>query len=84
MEEKMNWNEVFAVRPTDAEGKKYVITIGNRLASDKRFASVKAAQNYVNSRPWELIVVLISIFVECKKEELKEELKNESSSKQSN
>lgn len=73
MEEKMNWNEVFVVRPTDVEGKEYVITIGNRLASDKKFASVKAAQHYVNSKPWELIVVLISIFVECKKEELKDE-----------
>lgn len=76
----MNWNEVFAVRPTDTEEKEYVITIGNRLASDKKFASVKAAQNYVKSRPWELIVVLISIFIECKKEELK----NENSDQKSN
>lgn len=76
----MNWNEVFVVRPTDTEEKEYVVTIGNRLASDKKFANVKAAQNYVNSKPWELIVVLISIFVECKKEELK----NESSDQKSN
>lgn len=80
MKEKMNWNEVFVVRPTDTEEKEYVVTIGNRLASDKKFANVKAAQNYVNSKPWELIVVLISIFVECKKEELK----NESSDQKSN
>lgn len=80
MKEKMNWNKVFVIRPTDTEGKKYIVTIGNRLASDKKFANVKAAQNYVNSKPWELIVVLISIFIECKKEELK----NENPSKKSN
>lgn len=79
MKEKMNWNEVFVIRPTDTEGKEYVVTIGNRLASDKKFASVKAAQNYVNSKPWELIVVLISIFVECKKEELKDESSDQKS-----
>lgn len=73
MEEKMNWNEVFVIRPTGTEEKEFVITIGNRLASDKKFANVKAAQNYINSKPWELIVVLISIFIECKKEKLKDE-----------
>lgn len=80
MKEKMNWNEVFVVRPADAEEKEYVVTIGNRLATDKKFSNVKAAQNYVNSKPWELIIVLISIFIECKKEELK----NENPEKESN
>ena len=75
----MDWNKVFVVRPIDTEEKEYVVTIGNRLASDKKFASVKAAQNYVNSRPWELIVVLINIFMECKKEELKNESSNQKS-----
>lgn len=60
MEEKeFNWNEVFIVRPTNTEENDFMITIGNRLATTKRFKTAKAAQLFINKKPWELIATLI-------------------------
>lgn len=57
-ENEMNWNEVFVVRPTNTEENDYMVTIGNRLATKKRFKNAKAAQLYINGKPWELIATL--------------------------
>lgn len=60
MEEKeINWNEVFIVRPTNTEENDFMITIGNRLATTRRFKTAKAAQLYINGKPWELIATLV-------------------------
>lgn len=60
MEEKeFNWNEVFIVRPTNTEENDFMITIGNRLATTKRFKTAKAAQLFINKKPWELIATLV-------------------------
>lgn len=60
MEEKeFNWNEVFVIRPTNTEENDFMITIGNRLATSKRFKTVKAAQLFINKKPWELIATLV-------------------------
>lgn len=60
MEEKeLNWNEVFIVRPTNTEENDFMITIGNRLATAKRFKTAKAAQLFINGKPWELIATLV-------------------------
>ena len=60
MEEKeFNWNEVFVIRPTNTEENDFMITIGNRLAKTKRFKTAKAAQLFINKKPWELIATLV-------------------------
>ena len=60
MEEKeFNWKEVFVVRPTNTEENDFMITIGNRLATTKRFKTAKAAQLFINGKPWELIATLV-------------------------
>lgn len=57
-ENEMNWEEVFVVRPTNTEENDFMITIGNRLATKKRFKTAKAAQLFINKKPWELIATL--------------------------
>lgn len=60
MEEKeFNWKEVFVVRPTNTEENDFMITIGNRLATTRRFKTAKAAQLFINGKPWELIATLV-------------------------
>lgn len=60
MEEKeFNWEEVFIVRPTNTEENDFMITIGNRLATKKKFRTAKAAKLFINKKPWELIATLI-------------------------
>lgn len=60
MEEKeFNWENVFVVRPTNTEENDFMITIGNRLATKKRFKTAKAAQLFINKKPWELIATLV-------------------------
>lgn len=56
---EFNWNEVFVVRPTNTEENDFMITIGNRLATTKRFKTAKAAQLFINKKPWELIATLV-------------------------
>lgn len=58
-ENEFNWNEVFVVRPTNTEENDFMITIGNRLATTKRFKTAKAAQLFINKKPWELIATLV-------------------------
>lgn len=79
MEEKdFNWEEVFVVRPTNTEENDFMITIGQRLATRKRFRTAKAAQLFINKKPWELIATLIFACYEMIKKE-----ENESKSEQS-
>lgn len=60
MEEKeFNWDEVFVVRPTNTEENDFMITIGNRLATTKRFKTARNAQLFINKKPWELIATLV-------------------------
>lgn len=40
------------------------IILGNHLASNKEFDTVKEAQEYVNEKPWELIINLCGIMYE--------------------
>lgn len=58
-ENEIKWEELFVVRPTNTEENDYMITIGNRLATNKRFKTVKAAQLFINKKPWELIATLV-------------------------
>lgn len=80
MEEKeFNWNEVFVVRPTNTEENDFMITIGNRLATTKKFKTTKAAQLFINKKPWELIATLVFACYEMIKTQ-----ENENQSEQTN
>ena len=58
-ENEIKWEELFVVRPTNTEENDFMITIGNRLATTKRFNTAKAAQLFINKKPWELIATLV-------------------------
>lgn len=75
--EVMNWKEVFKVRPCNAEENEWVITIGNHLATEKKFRSAKAAQQEVEAKSWDLIVSIIFACIEAKEKE--KEVTNENS-----
>ena len=61
-----NLSEAFIVRPADKEGKEYMITIGNHLATEEKFPSREAAENRINSIDWNLISAMIYA---CKEED---------------
>lgn len=77
--ENFNWEEVFVVRPTNTEENDFMITIGKRLATTKRFKTAKAAQLYINKRPWELIATLVFACYEMIKQQENENPMEESS-----
>lgn len=48
----------FKVLPTNTEENDYVIVCGNVQASEKHFKTAKAAQEYINTKPWDLIFTI--------------------------
>lgn len=59
MEEKeMNEVEFFKVRPLGVEEKGFIITAGNMMASKKTFETQKEAEEYIESKPYDLIFTL--------------------------
>ena len=59
MEEKeMNEVEFFKVRPLGTEEKGFIITTGNMMASRKKFETQKEAEEYIKSKPYDLMFTL--------------------------
>ena len=54
-----NIKEAFIIRPADIEGKEYMITIGNHLATEEKFKSRAAAQREINKTNWNLVSALV-------------------------
>lgn len=75
--EAMNWKEVFKIRPYNTEETEWVITIGNHLATGKKFKSAKAAQQEVEAKSWDLIASMVFACIEAKEKE--KEVTNEKS-----
>ena len=48
----------FKILPMNTEENDYVIVCGNVQASKDNFKTVKAEQEYVNSKPWDLIFTI--------------------------
>lgn len=67
--EVMDWKEVFKVRPCNAEESEWVITIGNHLATKKKFRSAKTAQQEVEAKSWDLIASMVFACIEAKEKE---------------
>lgn len=59
MEEKeMEEVEFFKVRPLGTEEKGFIITVGNMMASQKTFETQEEAEEYIESKPYDLIFTL--------------------------
>ena len=50
--------EAFKIRQLP-ESEEYIITIGNHLATEEKFKSVKAAQMQINKTNWDLVSALV-------------------------
>lgn len=48
----------FKILPMNTEENDYVIVCGNVQASKEHFNTVKAAQEYINTKPWDLIFTI--------------------------
>lgn len=73
-----NIKEAFIVRPADKEGKEFIITIGNHLATEEKFKSRKAAEMRINKTDWNLVSALVYALKEADKwAEKNEKLLNE-------
>lgn len=62
-----NIKEAFIVRPADTEGKEFIITIGNHLATEEKFKSRKAAEMRINRTDWNLVSALVYALKEADK-----------------
>ena len=52
---KNNMKDCFKIRPTDESQTKWMITIGNHLATEEVFESRKAAEMKINKTDWNLV-----------------------------
>lgn len=72
----MNFNEVFKVRAIKKnEEDIYVITIGNRLASEEEFKTAQKAQMKIDKIDWNLVASLFAAMLEGEKKQQEENLK---------
>lgn len=50
--------EFFKVRPLGTEENEFIITAGNMMASKKTFETQEKAEEYIKSKPYDLIFTL--------------------------
>lgn len=81
MNETLNY---FVVRPTNTEENDFIITCGNQQASTRHFKTAKAAQRYINSKPYELIATLCVVMWNAIKLEEKKNEENNSNNNNNN
>lgn len=60
----MDFNEMFKIRPVNGDGNKYMITIGDQLASQETFNSIEEAEEKINATDWNLVAVLAALIAE--------------------
>lgn len=65
--------DLFKIRQTNEEKNDFIVTVGNHLATEKHFTSEKEAEDYIESKPWDVIVALVAemIVIHEQKDELK-------------
>lgn len=57
--------DLFTVRATSSESDEYIITIGNKRASEHTFKTQKEAEKYIDSHPYELTMNLCFACIEA-------------------
>lgn len=53
-------DNIFKTRPINQECSKFIITIGNHLATNKTFDSREAADEYKKEIHWDMILALVA------------------------
>lgn len=67
MEQGFSFNkDAFVIRAVKngEEGDQYMITLGNQVASPKKFDSYEEAEEAINNRDWDLIACLSVVLAE--------------------
>ena len=73
--------EFYKILPMNTEENDYVIVCGNVQASKEHFKTVKAAQEYINTKPWDLIFTISYAAHKALNAQETEESKNETTKK---
>jgi hypothetical protein len=60
----MQEEKIFRIARLSAENDDVTIAVGNYRVTNKVFKSEAQAQRYINTKPWELIAALASLYVE--------------------
>lgn len=63
-------NNAFRIRRTEVEGE-YIITIGNHLATKRKFKSYKEAERTINRTDWDLVAAMVFALKEAQEFENK-------------
>ena len=71
----------FKILPLNTEENDYVIVCGNVQASKEHFKTVKAAQEYINTKPWDLIFTISYAAHKALNAQEEEENKNKTTKK---
>ena len=71
--EKLKNGPFMAVGP---EGGPYKLTFGNHVVSPMKFKNIEEAEEYVNKKEWDLILVTTAVFMDVANKK-KQELENE-------
>ena len=71
----------FKILPVNTEENDYVIVCGNVQASKEHFKTVKDAQEYINTKAWDLIFTISYAAHKALKAQEEEENKNETTKK---
>ena len=66
-----NLSEAFIIRPADKEGKEYIITIGNHLATEEKFPTREAAEEKITQTDWNLVAAMVYALKEADEYEKK-------------
>lgn len=76
--------KIFRIVRLSAENDNVTIAIGNYRVTNKVFKTENEAQRYINSKPWELIVAVSTLFTEfiLKKDEIIESKDTNNESKE--
>lgn len=56
----MNANEIFKIRPTNEEQNDFIITIGEHLATEKKFKTRASAKQYIKTPKWDMILTMVA------------------------
>lgn len=73
----MDLKEVFKIRPINEKNEEFMITIGNHLATEQTFKSVKDAKMAISKTDWNLVAAFVTMMKEAEKWEEKNKLNNE-------
>lgn len=57
-------NKIFRAMPTNEEQTEWVVIIGKHLATEKKFATKKEAEDYMKKPKWDTIIAVVAEMLE--------------------